>query len=309
MNDNYSKRERVSRMRHFVACVLMLFGAGLSTAFAQSYISGTVTDAQGNPLVGVNVIVKGTTVGTMTTSDGSYRLDTPPRADVLIFSYLGMKGQELAINGRTEINVVMQEDAARMDEVVVVGYGTQKKVHLTGSIAAVSDDEIKKSTVSTISQALVGKLPGLITQQATGAPGSDGVTMLVRGYTSYNGSSPLVLVDGVERQMGTVDPNDVETVTILKDASASAVYGMKAAAGVILITTKRGHQGAMSINYRGNVTLSQMTTMPDFMNGTQYMEYYNAGLALDKLGGDDVPDYQFTPEEIAMTYNGDPSDG
>ena len=109
--------------------------------------------------------------------------------------------------------------------------------------------------------------------------------------------------------MGTVDPNDVETVTILKDASASAVYGMKAAAGVILITTKRGHQGAMSINYRGNVTLSQMTTMPDFMNGTQYMEYYNAGLALDKLGGDDVPDYQFTPEEIAMTYNGDPSDG
>ena len=309
MKDNYSKRERVSRMRHFVACVLMLFGAGLSTAFAQSYISGTVTDAQGNPLVGVNVIVKGTTVGTMTTSDGSYRLDTPPRADVLIFSYLGMKGQELAINGRTEINVVMQEDAARMDEVVVVGYGTQKKVHLTGSIAAVSDDEIKKSTVSTISQALVGKLPGLITQQATGAPGSDGVTMLVRGYTSYNGSSPLVLVDGVERQMGTVDPNDVETVTILKDASASAVYGMKAAAGVILITTKRGHQGAMSINYRGNVTLSQMTTMPDFMNGTQYMEYYNAGLALDKLGGDDVPDYQFTPEEIAMTYNGDPSDG
>ena len=309
MKDNYSKRECVSRMRHFVACVLMLFGAGLSTAFAQSYISGTVTDAQGNPLVGVNVIVKGTTVGTMTTSDGSYRLDTPPRADVLIFSYLGMKGQELAINGRTEINVVMQEDAARMDEVVVVGYGTQKKVHLTGSIAAVSDDEIKKSTVSTISQALVGKLPGLITQQATGAPGSDGVTMLVRGYTSYNGSSPLVLVDGVERQMGTVDPNDVETVTILKDASASAVYGMKAAAGVILITTKRGHQGAMSINYRGNVTLSQMTTMPDFMNGTQYMEYYNAGLALDKLGGDDVPDYQFTPEEIAMTYNGDPSDG
>ena len=141
-------------------------------------------------------------------------------------------------------------------------YGTQKKVHLTGSIAAVSDNEIKKSTVSTISQALVGKLPGLITQQATGAPGSDGVTMLVRGYTSYNGSSPLVLVDGVERQMGTVDPNDVENVTILKDASASAVYGMKAAAGVILITTKRGHQGSMSINYRGSVTLSQMTTMP-----------------------------------------------
>lgn len=303
-------REPGSWIRRFVVyALLLLFAGGSASAFGQSRVQGTVTDSQGNPLAGVNVVVLGTSVGTTTLSNGAYSLDLPAGAQSLRFSFIGMKTQDVNLNSRSLIDVRLEEDAARMDEVVIVGYGTQKKVHLTGAVAAVADKEIKKSTVSTISQALVGKLPGLITQQATGAPGADGVTMMVRGTSSYNGSSPLVLVDGVERNMSTVDPNDVESVTILKDASASAVYGMKAAAGVILITTKRGHEGGVEINYRGSVTMSEMTTMPDFMNGTQYMDYYNMGLALDKQGGDDVPEFQFTPEEIELTHNGDPSDG
>lgn len=268
-------------------------------------VQGTVTDASGNPLVGVNVIVKGTTIGTTTMTDGKYVLNfPPPTSRTLIFTYIGMVTQEVNINGRSTVNVKMKEDAGVLDEVVVVGYGTQKKVHMTGSVVAVSDAEIKKTTASNISQTLVGKLPGIVSQQSTGAPGSDDVTMLVRGYSSYKGGGgPLCLVDGVERPMSLIDPNDVASVSVLKDAASCAVYGMRAANGVILITTKKGQKGAAVVNYRGSVTLSHLTTFPKFMNGTQYMQYYNKGLEMDGL------DPYFTEEEIAMTYNGDTSDG
>ena len=151
---------------------------------------------------------------------------------------------------------------------------------------------------------LVGKLPGLITQQATGAPGSDDVSMLIRGYSSYNTTaSILVLVDGVERTLNQVDPNDVESVTILKDAASTAVYGIKAANGVLLVTTKHGSEGTIDITYRGSTTLSHATMLPKMMNGTQYMQWYNYARELD---GNTA---YFTDEEIAMTYNGDTSDG
>lgn len=289
-------------MRILLFSLAMLFACA-SYGYAQTVVRGTVTDVSGNPLVGVNVVVKGTTIGTTTMSDGRYEIGFPPPSDVLIFTYIGMVPQEVKVGGKRTVNVSLKEDAGVMDEVVVVGYGTQKKVHMTGSVVAVSNKDIMKTTASNVSQALVGKLPGIVTQQATGAPGSDAVTIQVRGYTSFNGGGPLYLVDGVERPMGLIDPNDIETISVLKDAASCAVYGMRAANGVVLITTKKGQKGSAVVNYRGSVTLSHLTTFPKFMNGTQYMQYYNMGLEMDGL------DPYFTEDDIARTYNGDPSDG
>lgn len=281
---------------------LSILFAYATNGYAQNMVTGVVSDVSGNELPGVSVVIKGTTTGVSTDINGRYSINASSQ-NTLVFTYIGMNKQEVKVGGRNTINVTLQEDVANLSEVVVVGYGTQKKVHLTGSIATVSQTDMLKTTASNISQTLVGKLPGLITQQSLGGPGSDNVTLLVRGYSSYKGSSPLVLVDGVEREMWRVDPNDVESVTILKDAASCAVYGMKGANGVILVTTKRGQEGKTTINYKGSVTLSHATTLPKFMNGTQYMQYYNKALELDG----EKP--YFTDEEIAATYNGDPSDG
>ena len=285
--------------------LFLLFMVLVSTAssYAQNLIKGVVVDAADIPLPGVSVLVKGTTTGTTTDLDGRYSINVPKNG-ILVFTYIGMSKQEVKTSGKRTVNVVLQEDVSVLNEVVVVGYGIQKKAHLTGSVASVNSKDLMKSTTSNISQALVGKLPGLMSQQTSGAPGSDNATILVRGRSTYQGDDgPLMLVDGVERPMWQIDPNDVESVTILKDASACAVYGMKASGGVILVTTKRGSEGKASINYKGSLTLSHATTLPKFMNGTQYMQWYNLA---KKLDGENP---FFTDEDIRNTYNGDPTDG
>lgn len=294
---------------------LVAFFALFTNAFAQKLtVKGEVTDANGDPLPGVAVVLKGTTTGVSTDISGAYTITVPDAGKaVLVFSSLGMAEVEEKVSGRAVINVLMSEDRNYLDEVVVVGYGQQKKVHMTGSVAAVSSNELKKMTVANVSQSLVGKLPGLITQQGTGGPGQDAVSILVRGYSSYNDSgSPLVLVDGVERNMNTVNPSDIESVSVLKDAASCAVYGMKAANGVILITTKRGDDGNVTISYNGRLTLNTPTALPKMMNGTQYMQYYNLGYQLDQEANG-IPLDQTTPyfsaEEIAATYNGNTADG
>lgn len=302
MEINLRKKSCLQVTRTYLFLLLMVM-ASTASSYAQNLVKGVVMDVAENPLPGVSVVVKGTTNGTTTDVDGRYSIDAPKNG-TLVFTYIGMSKQEIKIFGKKNINVIMEEDVSVLDEVVVVGYGIQKKAHLTGSVASVSAKELIKSTTSNISQALTGKLPGLISQQTTGAPGSDNATLLVRGRSTYQGDDgPLMLVDGVERAMWQVDPNDIESVTILKDASACAVYGMKAAGGVILVTTKRGTEGKTSINYKGTLTLSHATTLPKFMNGTQYMQWYNLAKKLDG----EKP--YFTDEEIAMTYNGDPTDG
>lgn len=301
MEQCFKLKNGIQTIRIILFSLSMLFAYSVN-GYAQNKIKGVVTDVTGTPLPGANVTIKGTTAGTTTDIDGKFSIDAP-KTVTLYVSYIGMNKKEVKVNGRATINVTLEEDAAGLDEVVVVGYGSQKKVHLTGSLAAVSQKEILKTTASNISQTLVGKLPGLITQQALGQPGSDDVSILIRGYSSFNGSSVLVLVDGVERPMGQVDPNDVESVTILKDAASCAVYGMKASNGVVLITTKHGMEGKTDITYRGSVTLSHATTLPKMMNGTQYMQWYNIARQLDG----NTP--YFTDEEIAATYNGDTSDG
>ena len=287
---------------------LLLPGAGL---LAQTVVSGTVSDPDGNPLAGAGVVIKGTHSGTTADANGAWSLTVPDRSAVLEFSYLGMATQEIPLSGQRIINVILREDADFLDEVVVVGYGTQKKVHMTGSVVAMSATELKKSTVSNVSQSLVGKLPGLITQQSLGQPGSDQVSILVRGYSSYNDAGTvLVLVDGVERDMNTVNPADIESISVLKDAAACAVYGMKGANGVILVTTKRGSEGSATVSYTGRLVLSHATALPRMMNGTQYMQYYNLGYQLDQMmNGVTNPQPYFTDGEIAATTNGDLSDG
>lgn len=279
------------------------------TAAAQVNVTGTVSDETGEPLPGVTVMVKGTSNGASTDIDGQYRINAPADG-TLVFTYVGMVKQEVKINGKTTINVTLKEDSKVLDEVVVVGYGQQKKVTMTGAVAAIGAKEITKSVGSNLSQALAGKLPGLITMQSTGRPGSDGVSLLVRGYSSYNDAGTVMcIVDGVDRGsrgLSEIDPNDVESISVLKDAASCAIYGMKAANGVIIITTKKGQEGSTNINYRGTVTVNHATAMPKMMNGTQYMQWYNLAQVMD---GKDPADVKYTPEMIEATYNGDLSDG
>lgn len=282
-------------------------------SFAQTTVRGVVSDETGNPVPGAGIIVQNTHTGTTSDINGHFSLTVPKGGKVLEFSSLGYSTKEVDINGQTVFNITLSENSDYLDEVVVVGYGTQKKVHMTGSVSAVSKTELAKVTVSNVSQSLVGKLPGLITQQSTGQPGADQVSILVRGYSSFNDAGTvLVLVDGIERNMNQVNPADIESISVLKDAASCAVYGMKGANGVILVTTKSGEQGAPKISYSGRLTLSHATALPKMMTGTQYMKYYNLGTMLDqivagKAENEAVP--YFTEAEIAATTNGDLSDG
>lgn len=203
-------------------------------------LTGTVKDGNGLTLPGVNVIAKGTTIGAITDIDGKFRLSVPPDTKVLVFSFIGMKSQEFPIAGKATFNVVMMEEAVGLDEVIAVGYGTQKKVNVVGAISQVNNAAIVNSGQQNITSAIAGKLSGVLTMQTTGQPGADDAEIVIRGLSSWNGSQPLVLVDGVERDFADLDPNEVESISVLKDASSTAVFGARGANGVIIVTTKRG---------------------------------------------------------------------
>ena len=291
-----------TKIRFRLAALFVLLCVNVSSVFARDFVSGKVTDESGAPMPGVSIYIKNTTRGVVSEPDGTYSISVND-SETLVFSFMGYVTEERKFEGVKVINVVLHDDLNVLDEAITVGYGTQKKAHLTGSVAAVTQEEILKTTSSNVSQALVGKLPGIVSQQSLGQPGSDDVTMLVRGYSSYQGTSPLVLVDGVKRTMRSVDAHDIASISVLKDAAACAVYGMDGGSGVILITTKSGTEGKATINYSGSMTLSNATALPKMMTGTQYMEYYNLGRVLD--GNEPY----FTQEQIDMTSNGDPNDG
>ena len=183
-----------------ISLVALLCVTAVDT-FAQNVITGKVTDESGAPMPGVSIYIKNTTKGVLSELDGSYSI-TASKSETLVYSSMSYITEEVKVNGQKVIDVVLREDRNALEEAVVVGYGTQKKAHLTGSVAAVTQDEILKTTSSNVSQALVGKLPGIVSQQSLGQPGSDDVTMLVRGYSSYQGTKPLVLVDGVQQCAG-----------------------------------------------------------------------------------------------------------
>jgi len=231
-------------------------------------IRGTISDQLGEPIIGANVVIKGTTNGTISDFNGEFNL-TIPEGAVLVITYIGYIPKEIVVGAQTQLSIALIEDSQALDEVVVVGYGVQRRASVTGSVASIQSKDITTVKTPNVTNALAGKLPGLRAVQRSGAPGDDAASLDIRGF-----GSALVIVDGVERDFSQIDANDIESISILKDASAS-VYGFKGANGVVLITTKRGEISKPKINYTGYFGLQSITRYPDLMNGYQYATLYN----------------------------------
>jgi len=242
-------------------------------------ITGKVTDEQGRPIEGASVTLKGTATGVTTNADGTYRIIVPDNSShTLVFSFIGTESQEIIARGTGPVNVVLKTQVTAQDEVVMVGYGTQKKINLSGSVATVSGKTISQRPVPNLQNLLQGRLTGLDVVQPTGEPGRDNASFRIRGLGSYGASSnPLILVDGVIGTISNLSPADIESVTVLKDAASASIYGARAANGVILITTKKGKAGKNVIEYNGSWSTSKATKYPDLItNSVTYMEMYNA---------------------------------
>ncbi|MFD1140513.1 TonB-dependent receptor [Larkinella insperata] len=236
-------------------------------------LKGTVraADGQNEPLAGVTVVLKGTTRGTTTDGSGNYELTVPNASSVLIFSFVGYTSQEVTVGNRTAVNVTLNPDSKSLEELVVVGYGTQKKVNLTGAVSQVQAKDLENRPLNNMSQILQGMIPNLNITFSTGQPGQGG-SLNVRGETSINGGGPLVLIDGVPGDINRINPNDVESVSVLKDAAASAIYGARGAFGVVLITTKTAKNGKTTVAYSNNFGWSTPTVSTDFLtNGYEHV--------------------------------------
>jgi len=236
---------------------------------ADKKLTGVVKDIKGEPIPGATVIVKGTTIGIITDADGQFKLSVPVDAQTLVFSFIGMKTQEIPIAGKTSFNVVMSEETVGIEDVVVVGYGVQKKASVVGAITQTDNTALRRAGgITDLKQSLTGNLPGVTTITSTGEPGGtrtgqSATAIYIRGQNTWNGGQALILVDGVERGMENVDVNEVETISVLKDASATAVFGVKGADGVILITTKRGTTGKPKLSFSYNTTALMTSKLPE----------------------------------------------
>lgn len=269
----------------------------------QKNVTGRVTDEEGSPLFGVTVTVKGNyQMGTTTDGNGVYALLNLPDNVTLIFRYIGYLEQEVVIGNQTSIDVKMVLDQAGLEEVVVVGFGQQKKESVVASVSSVKGEQLRMPTRS-LSNNLAGQLPGLIAVQRSGEPGYDNAEFWIRGVSSFaGGTSPLVLVDGVPRDMNDIEPDEIETFTLLKDAAATSVYGSEGANGVILITSKRGRAQKTNIAYRGEVSRLTPTRVPEFANSFDYLTLYNEALRND--GEAEL----FKPEQLAKYRSGEDPD-
>lgn len=320
---NYLLSQLSSRIRKIYFFVLMSLIS--FTAFAQTTtVSGTVSDETG-PLPGVSIVLKGTNNGVVTDFDGNYVIDNVPPDGVLVFSYVGFQTVELPVNNRTEINVNLETDISSLDEVVVVGYGTMKRSDVTGAMVSVSSESIEESVPTTIDQVLQGRAAGVQIQQNSGAPGASS-SIRIRGISSITGSNePIFVIDGVivdsntgqagQNAFASINPSDIESIDILKDASATAIYGSRAANGVILITTKRGKSGEMVVNFDSYVGFQEIPKTLDLLNLQEYAIHKNTRAELgivqqdpffirpDLLGeGTDWQDEMFTRAEM-QSYN------
>lgn len=248
-------------------CLTLMCIIPLSINAQNITVTGTVKDAAGNPLVGVAIQVEGETIGTVTDLDGRFTLlNIPPNSTILV-TYVGMQSQRIDLNGRTSLSIILMEDTVLLEEVVIVGFGQQKKESVVGAIAQTSSEALERTGgVTSLGQALTGNLPGVVTMTATGKPGDEDPEIVIRGVSTWNQSAPLVLVDGIERPMSSVDINSVATISVLKDASATAVFGVRGANGVILITTKRGEEGKANIDINVSSTFKTYSKLPKLMD-------------------------------------------
>ena len=269
-------------------------------------ITGSVVDEKGEPIIGATVYVKNRNVGTVTNIDGAFNIEVAPE-DILLVSYIGYQPQEISSKGKQKLHVVLREDnAQKLDEIVVVGYGKQKKESVTAAISTMSTKELVQTPQANVSNMLVGRMPGLVAVQRSGAPGEDASSLLVRGVSTFtDNTEPLVMIDGVERpNFNGIDPNEIESVNILKDASATAIYGVRGANGVVLITTRKGSKSKPSLSYSANVSLQQPTALPHYLNSADYATLYNEAQKNDAYASGATFKPRFTDKDIELYKNG-----
>ena len=283
---------------------------------SETVIKGSVVDAKGLPLVGATVTTDKGKSWAITGNDGDFSMSVPPGTKHITVSYLGFETKIVPLSSST-LKIILKEDGNYLDELVVVGYSTQKKETLTGSIAVLDSKSVLKSTTANISNALVGRVPGIISNQASGEVGNDASTIRIRGIGTFNstGLEPLVVIDGVESDaatMNALDPNEIMNISVLKDASSTAVYGVRGANGVILITTKRGESGKVRINFTYRFGLTSMVSLLKPLGSYEYALYRNEAIAMDADPGkeayifSDIDLWKFrynrdyTPDEVEM---------
>ncbi|WP_375444948.1 TonB-dependent receptor [uncultured Fibrella sp.] len=274
---------------------------------ADIVIKGKVTDGEkGEAIPGVSIIIKGASRGTNTDVNGNYSINVPDENAVLVFSYVGFEKEEVVVGNRNQINVALRNDLKELNEVVVVGFGTQKKINATGAISSIGTKELTQSPVANISNSLVGRMPGLFATQSGGEPGNDASKIRIRGVGTFSGNTdPLTLVDGIQvDNYNNIDPNEIESVTILKDASSTAVYGIRGANGVLIITTKRGKPGPPKISYTFNQGFNSFTDLRQMMNSADYATHFNDAIKADAYVTGTVYVPKYTDQDIELYKNG-----
>lgn len=285
--------------RTLITAIMVLFCMSVSNA---QTVTGNVS-ADGLPVPGATVLVKGTSKGVFTDFDGNYSIEASPKS-ILVFSYLGYGTQEVSVASKNQINVTLEQKGETLDEVVVVGYGTQKKESVVGAIAQVKGEDLQELTmgITNVEEALQGQVPGLSAIQGSGVPGRNDMQIFIRGQASWNGSGqPLILVDGVERDINNIDFNDIENLSVLKDASATAVYGVQGANGVILITTKRGKKGKAQLSLQANTTMKIVSKLPEKLDAYSAILEANSSIMRELPFASDSWD-RIRPIEIADKY-------
>ena len=289
-----------SNFRGLAALLAVLFiGAVASLQVAAqnqtSRISGIVV-SNGEPVIGASVMVKNTSVGSATDIDGNFTIQAASDA-VLVVSAIGYQTKEVAVNGASTLNITLEESSTLLEDAVVVGYGVQKKVNLTGAVASVSTEELEGKPIANVLEGLQGTTPGLVIQQGASTPGGS-PTLNIRGYNTMNNNDPLVIIDGIEGSLSNLNPQDIDQISILKDASSTAIYGSRASNGVVLVTTKKGAAGQVSVNYDLSYGLQQPTALPTVVDSWIYAELYNEAAVNSGRST------KFTAEDIAGFRNG-----
>lgn len=287
--------------------IVLIFLGTASILAAQSNVtvSGTVTDTSGEPLAGVTVLVKGSSIGSATDIDGHFtvKLPSPIAGKILNISYIGYVSQSVTLKSDALLTIVLEENSKNLEEVVVVGYGTQKKVNLTGSVSSLNAEDLASRPVTNTSSIIAGLVPGVSVIQNSGRPGA-GANVKMRGTGTFSsaGNSPLVLIDGLSGNLDDIDPNDIQNISFLKDAASASIYGSRAANGVILIETKKGTEGRTSITYNNNFGWQRATELPEFLDSWEYAEYYN--MAMRNMGNAEA----YTAEQIQKFRDGSDPD-
>ncbi len=297
---------RIKQTRiYFIFNLLILFGINQAVLAQTNKVTGKITDSQGSPLPGVSVVEKGTKKGVNTDMDGNYSFGASPNA-TLVFSYIGFETQDVPLNGRKEINLKMKSSSTELTDVVIVAYGKQKKITQTGAITSLNSEQLSRSPSANIANSLAGQITGISTVQASGRPGGDDPRIFIRGIASLSEdrAQPLVIVDGVERPFTSLDPDEIETFSLLKDASATAVYGVRGANGVIIVTTKRGKLGKASITASYSQGLQEVSQLPKYANSYDYALAWNQS---EKADGFTDSQLRFKPQVIeAFRTNSNP---